>query len=157
VRAQARIQAHDVTLRMTGRAEQLEIRLTSAPPLPEEDILSLIAFGSTRQQLTRGGATAVAGEMAGLIIQDLFGFQSGEGPGLVDVFEMETTEAEGRTVRVGRRLGARTMVLYSQGIDRSDARRLRIEYEVIGPLVIAGEQDFRGGVGGDVLLRLRFR
>ena len=159
VQALARIQAYDVTLRMTGRAENLEVRLASSPALPEEDVLSLVAFGTTREQLSRGGATAVAGEMAGLLLQDLFGLQTGEGSGLgvVDVLEMQTTEEEGRSVRVGRRLTERTRVLYSQGIDRSDARRLRLEYEVMGPLVLAGEQDFRGGFGGDVVLRLRFR
>jgi translocation and assembly module TamB len=156
VQAQARIQSYDVTLRLTGRGESLEIRLASTPALPEEDVLSLIAFGSTRQQLTRGGATAVAGEMAGLVLQDLFGLQTGEGGLGVDV-EMETTEDDGRTVRLGRRLTDRTRVLYSQGIDRSDSRRLRLEYEVMGPFVIAGEQDFRGGFGGDVVVRLRFR
>jgi hypothetical protein len=28
---------------------------------------------------------------------------------------------------------------------------------VLGPLLIAGEQAFDGGVGGDVILRFRFR
>ena len=28
---------------------------------------------------------------------------------------------------------------------------------IIGPLFLAGEQDFQGGVGGDVLVRFRFR
>jgi translocation and assembly module TamB len=157
VQAEARIQTYDVTLRMSGRSENLEIRLASSPSLPEEDILSLIAFGTTREQLARGGAGAVAGEMAGLIVQDLFGLSVGEGAGPVDIFEMETTEREGRTVRVGKRLGDRTTVLYSQGIENTDERRLRLEYEVVGPLVVAGEQNFRGGFGADVLVRLRFR
>jgi len=34
---------------------------------------------------------------------------------------------------------------------------LRIEYQVIGPVLLSGEQDFQGGFGGDVLIRLRFR
>jgi autotransporter translocation and assembly factor TamB len=155
VRGEARIQAYDVTLHLTGRSENLEVRLSSTPALPEEDILSLIAFGTTRAQLARGGSTAVAGEMAGLLLRDLFGFSAGEGAP-IDV-ELQTTDDAERSVRVGGRLNAQTRVLYSQGIDRSDARRLRLEYEVIGPLIIAGEQNFQGGFGGDVLVRLRFR
>ncbi|HEX5816351.1 MAG TPA: translocation/assembly module TamB domain-containing protein, partial [Methylomirabilota bacterium] len=156
VRGEARIQTYDVRLHMTGRSEDLQIRLSSTPPLPEEDILSLIAFGTTRAQLARGGSTAVAGEIAGLLLRDLFGFSAGEGGAPIDV-ELQTGEEGERSVRVGGRLNERTRVLYSQGLEQRDARRLRLEYEVIGPLVIAGEQDFQGGFGGDVLLRLRFR
>jgi hypothetical protein len=32
-----------------------------------------------------------------------------------------------------------------------------VEYQLLGPLLLAGEQDFRGGYGADVVLRLRFR
>ena len=156
VRGEARIKTYDVRMHMTGRSEDLQIRFSSTPTLPEEDILSLIAFGTTRAELTRGGSTAVAGEMAGLLLRDLFGLSPGEGGLPVDV-EMQTSEEGDRSVRVGGRLNTRTRVMYSQGLDRSDSRRLRLEYEVIGPLVIAGEQDFLGGFGGDVIVRLRFR
>jgi translocation and assembly module TamB len=156
VRGEARIQAYDVTLHLTGRSEDLQVRLSSTPPLPEEDVLSLIAFGTTRAQLARGGSTAVAGEMAGLLLRDLFGVSAGENGAPIDV-EMQTTDDGERSVRLGGRLNARTRVFYSQGIDRGDARRLRLEYEVMGPFVIAGEQNFQGGFGGDLILRLRFR
>jgi hypothetical protein len=46
---------------------------------------------------------------------------------------------------------------YAQGPQTTDERRLRVEYQVLGPLRVAGEQDFRGGFGGDVLIRFRFR
>ncbi len=157
VQARARIQIYDVTMTVSGRSDDLQIRLASNPSLPEEDILTLIAFGSTREQLAKGGAEGVAGEVAGLIVQDLFGVRTGDGMGPVDIFEMQTTEAEGRRVRVGKRITSRATVLYSQGIENTDERRLRLEYEVVGPLVVAGEQNFRGGYGADVLLRLRFR
>ena len=97
----------------------------------------------------------MAGEVAGLLLRDLFGISAGEG-GPLNV-EMQTSEAGERTVRVGGRLGDRTRVIYSQGLEQTGDRRLRLEYEVIGPLVIAGEQDFEGGFGGDVMLRMRFR
>lgn len=174
VRAFARIRSHDVTLRVTGRSEDLEIHASSSPPLPEQDVLSLVAFGQTRAGLGRSGGGAFAGEVAGLIIQDLFGMRGADGR-LVDVLEFDTTDTEasadparridqaargetgGRSLKVGKKLTEQALVLYSQGIEKPDERKLRIEYQVTGPLVIAGEQDFRGGFGGDVLLRLRFR
>jgi translocation and assembly module TamB len=156
VQAVSRIQDYDVTLRLTGRAEDMQIRVSTSPPLPEDDALSLVAFGKTRADLGKSGAGAVAGELAGIVIGDLLGFGAGEGR-LVDVLEVDTAADATRTVKVGKRVTARTLVLYSQGVERAEERRLRIEYELLGPLVVAGEQDFRGGVGADVVLRLRFR
>ncbi|MBI2203368.1 MAG: translocation/assembly module TamB domain-containing protein, partial [Candidatus Rokubacteria bacterium] len=151
-----RIGSYDVRLQVNGRIEELEVRLASSPPLPEEDLLSLVAFGATRAELGKRGAGAVAGEVAGLILKDLFGI-GGEGLGPVDTVEIKSADASGRTVELGKRVGDRATLRYSQGVDDSTERRLRVEYEVIGPVLIAGEQDFRGGFGADVLVRFRFR
>jgi autotransporter translocation and assembly factor TamB len=157
VQGTAQISGYEVRLTVTGRTENLEVRLASTPALPEEDVLSLIAFGATREQLGKGGGTVVLGEVAGLIVQDLFGIGGGDGLGPLDVFEMKRTETGGPVFELGKRVNERARVTYSQGIENTAERRLRVEYEVVGPLVIAGEQDFRGGFGGDVLLRVRFR
>jgi translocation and assembly module TamB len=156
VRGTAQIRGYDVTLHISGRAEDLEIRFASSPPLPEEDVLGLVAFGATREQIGRSGPGLVAGEVAGLLVQDLFGVQPGQAG--VDVLEVETDPEVGtRTLRVGKQLTPRTLVIFSQNIDDTEARHLRLEYQVFGPLRVAGEQDFLGGFGGDVLVRLRFR
>ena len=155
VRGTAQIRNYDVTMHISGRSDNLEIRFSSSPPLPEEDVLSLVAFGATREQIGRGGAGVVVGEVARLLVQDLFGTQSSQVG--VDVLEVETDDVGTRTLRVGKQLTPRTLVVFSQDLDDSEARRLRLEYQVFGPFRVAGEQDFRGGFGGDVLLRLRFR
>lgn len=156
VRGTAQIRGYDVTLHISGRSEDLEIRFSSSPPLPEEDVLSLVAFGATREQIGRSGPGVVVGEIAGLLVQDLFGVQSTRAG--VDVFELDTDpEAGTRTLRVGKQLTPRTLVVYSQELDNAAAQRLRLEYQVFGPLRLAGEQDFRGGFGGEVVVRMRFR
>jgi hypothetical protein len=50
-----------------------------------------------------------------------------------------------------------TLVTYSQALGGSSERKVRVEYELVGPLLIAGEQNFQGGYGADLLLRFRFR
>ncbi|HET9489341.1 MAG TPA: translocation/assembly module TamB domain-containing protein [Methylomirabilota bacterium] len=155
VRGTARIKDYDVTMQLTGRSDDLRIEFTSSPSLPDEDVLSLVAFGATRAQMGQAGAGAFAGEVAGFLIQDLFGVQPGRGG--VDVFEVETSETGDRTVKVGKQLTPQMLMVYSQGLSTTDERRLRVEYQVFGPLRVAGEQDFRGGFGGDVLIRFRFR
>lgn len=156
VHATARIQTYDVRLAVSGRADNLEVRLASTPALPEEDLLALVAFGRTREQLVRSGAGLVVGEAAGLLVRELFGAQPGR-TGL-DVLELDRAPETGETtLHVGKQVAPRTLVVYSQGVENTEHRRLRIEYRVLGPLAVAGEQDFRGGFGADVLLRIRFR
>jgi autotransporter translocation and assembly factor TamB len=156
VQGTTRIRTYDVRLQVTGRPENLEVRLASTPPLPEEDLLTLVAFGLTREQLAGSGGGVLVGEAASLLVRELFGAQAGQ-TGL-DVLEVERAPETGTTsVRVGKEIAPRTLVVYSQGIDNADERKLRLEYQVIGPLAVAGEQDFRGGFGADVLVRVRFR
>jgi translocation and assembly module TamB len=132
VRGIARIRDYDVTMQVTGRSDDLKVSFVSSPPLPEEDVLSLVAFGATRAQMGRAGAGAFVGEAASFLAQDLFGVQPGQ-------------------------TGVNVYMDYAQGPETTDERRLRVEYQVLGPLRVAGEQDFRGGFGGDVLIRFRFR
>ncbi len=132
VRGIARIRDYDVTMQVTGRSDDLKVSFVSSPPLPEEDVLSLVAFGATRAQMGRAGAGAFVGEAASFLAQDLLGIQPGQ-------------------------TGVNVYMDYAQGPETTDERRLRVEYQVFGPLRVAGEQDFRGGFGGDVLIRFRFR
>jgi translocation and assembly module TamB len=156
VQATTTIRTYDVRLQVSGRPENLEVRLSSTPPLPEADLLTLVAFGQTREQLAQSGGGVLAGEAAGLLVRELFGAQAGQ-TGL-DVLELERAPETGATtVRVGKEIAPRTLVVYSQGVENTEERKLRIEYQVVGPLGVAGEQDFRGGFGADVFLRVRFR
>ncbi len=155
VRATTRIRTYDVTMSLTGRPEDLAIRLTSEPPMPQEDLLALVTLGATRAELGRSGGTIFAGEAAQLLSRELLGLEAGAS--FVDVLEFGPTEGGDSQVRVGKRLDERTMVIYSGSFSEGGKQKLRIEYQLFGPLLMAGEQDFTGGFGGDLILRLRFR
>src|SRR4029453_7130195 len=45
------IRTYDITMWLSGRVEDLTIRLSSEPPLPQEDLLALVTAGSTRAAL----------------------------------------------------------------------------------------------------------
>jgi autotransporter translocation and assembly factor TamB len=75
----------------------------------------------------------------------------------VDVLEFGKNEAGEDQFRVGKRLNDRTLVTYTGSFAEGGKSKLRVEYQLLGPLLLAGEQEFNGGVGGDVILRLRFR
>ena len=79
--ATARIREYDVTARVSGRTDRLDVRLSSTPPLPQEDLLALVAFGATRAELERSPAGVLAEEAARTIVRDLLGLEGL--PGLV--------------------------------------------------------------------------
>lgn len=155
VRATTRIRTYDVTMWLTGRADDLTIRLSSEPPLPQEDLLALITLGATRAELGSSGGLTFAGEAAQLLSRDLLGLEPNTP--FIDILEFGRSEQGQNQVRVGKRLDDRTTVIYSGSFADGGKQKLRIEYQLIGPLLLAGEQVFSGGVGGDVILRLRFR
>ena len=76
---------------------------------------------------------------------------------LNDVLDFSKSDTGESQFRVGKRLGDKTTVIYSGSFAEGGQRKLRVEYQVLGPLLLAGEQAFDGGYGGDVIVRLRFR
>ena len=155
VRATTRIKTYDVTMWLSGRVEDLTIRLSSEPPLPQEDLLALVTLGSTRAEMGSSGGLTFAGEAAQLMTRELLGLEPSEP--LVDVLEFGKTDTGQNQFRVGKRIGDKTTVIYSGSFAEGGQQKLRVEYQIIGPLLVAGEQSFTGGVGGDVIVRLRFR
>jgi translocation and assembly module TamB len=156
LRATTRIRTYDVTMWLSGRADDLTIRLQSEPPLSQEDLLALVTVGATRSELgSSGGGTVFATEAAQLISKELLGGEL-HAP-TVDILEFGKNDAGQSEFRVGKRLDDRTLVTYSGSFAEGGKQKLRVEYQLFGPVLIAGEQVFSGGTGGDVILRFRFR
>ena len=51
VSARSRLEDYDISLLVQGKTKDLQLKLTSVPPLPEQDIISLLALGVTSQKL----------------------------------------------------------------------------------------------------------
>ena len=113
------------------------------------------ALAAAEARLRNYPPLVFAGEAAQMISRELLGSETNI-PTL-DVLELGRNEAGEDQFRVGKRLGERTLVTYSGSFAEGGKSKLRVEYQLLGPLLVAGEQDFGGGVGGDVILRLRFR
>jgi translocation and assembly module TamB len=147
--ATARIREYDVTARLSGRADSLELRLRSTPPLSEEDLLALVAFGVTRAELEQSATGVVAEEAARVIVRDLLGFES-FGP----IGSSDPSEPAG--LQVGTRVAERSTIP-GQAPDSRGDQRVTLEYKLAGPLSVVGERGVRGGYSAGLVLRLRFR
>jgi autotransporter translocation and assembly factor TamB len=155
VAARATIKNYDVTLRLSGRPDELAAHLSSSPPLAQDKLLMLVALGTTGDTAGQAGG-ALAGEVGRMVAEELFGSAVGAS-WAPDVVSVEKNAGSQQLLQVGKQVTEDIRVLYSQSISGPTTRMIKVEYQVIGPLLLSAEQDFQGGFGGEVVVRLRFR
>ena len=82
------IRDYTIHVYVYGTSLSPEAIFTSEPPLPQEEIISLLATGTTRQELT-GNNNVLAGRAAMLLVQQLYRkvFKKGASPQSTSVFD----------------------------------------------------------------------
>ncbi len=121
------IQNYTIRVYVYGTMLSQEAVFTSEPPLPQEDIISLLATGTTRQELT-GSNSALAGRAALLLIQQLYHkvFKKGQPAQSSSVFD-------------------RLSVDFGQVDPRTGQQKATARFKVNDQFVLVGDV----GVGGD--------
>ncbi len=133
----------DYTIRVFvyGTANNPEAVFTSQPPLPQEEIISLLATGTTREELL-GGGNVLAGRAAMLLIQQLYRnvFKRGDPTG-------------GDTTSFFDRLDLDVGTVDPRTGQQSATARFRVNQQFVLIGTVGVEGDFRGMV--KYLLRFR--
>lgn len=132
----------DYTIRVYvyGTANQPEAVFTSEPPLPQEEIISLLATGTTREELT-GNNSVLAGKAAMLLVTQLYRKvfkKSGDAPPSNSVFNRLQVDVGNVDPRTGRQTAS--------------ARFKASEH-----FVLLGQIEVGGDFRGQVQYILRFR
>jgi autotransporter translocation and assembly factor TamB len=111
---------------------------SSEPPLPQEEVISLLATGTTREQLT-GNNNVLAGRAAMLLVQQLYrkAFNKGQGPQNSSVFD-------------------RLDVDIGQTDPRTGQQQATARFKVDDHFVLVGDLDVGGGFRGMVKYLIRF-
>lgn len=69
--AESRLRDYHINAYIYGSPENPQLSLTSEPPLPQQDIISLLATGTTTSELT-GRSDVLAGRAAVLVLEQLY-------------------------------------------------------------------------------------
>jgi outer membrane protein insertion porin family len=124
VSGETQVGAYNVTLRVTGPADQFQTTLTSDPPLGDRDLRSLLLTGQTNDVLT--GSQSDDQFVAGMISSDVLGF-AGQFIGIdsirvgADDFELVSDDVKPvRRLTVSKRLGSRFELLFSENLDDNE-------------------------------------
>ena len=111
---------------------------TSEPPLPQEEVISLLATGTTRAELT-GNNNVLAGRAAMLLVQQLYRkiFKTGQGTQNSSVFD-------------------RLDVDVGQTDPRTGQQQATAHFKLNDQFVLVGDLDVGGGFRGMVKYLIRF-
>jgi len=133
------IRDYTINVFIFGTTLQPEAIFTSEPPLPQEEIISLLATGTTREELT-GNNNVLAGRAAMLLVQQLYHkvFKKGQGAQSSSVFDRLDLDVGTVDPRTGQQ----------QAVARF---KINDQFVVLGDLGVGG--DYRGMV--KYLIRFR--
>lgn len=123
-------------IHITGTARAPQIQLSSTPPLDEADILSLIVFNRSVNELGTGERASLA-ETAGGIASGFLASSLGKSIGKaldVDLFEITTSdEITGETaggVTLGKQIGDKAFVRFRQQFGQRSFTEFMLEYQL---------------------------
>ena len=137
VSATTKVDEYDITLKVTGPADDLKSSFTSNPPLPEQDVVSLLLTGRQLQEL-KGQETEVAKEQALSMLTGGVGEQLGAGlqkaTGLSQVRiepQMIATEQDpGARLTLAEDITRKLQLIYSMNLVDSSDQSYLAEYDV---------------------------
>ncbi len=162
-----------VTLSMSGPVSRLKPEFTSSPPLPPEEILSLLALGESfrRMYYSYAGDRSTALNTASLLTYQIADLAKKRTGGLLslDRFRIDPYIPDNPTggiaarITVGKKLSKDLLVLYSTILANSSIRAtidevpiFRVEWDISRRFSLVGGRDDRGKFGLDVKFRKRF-
>ena len=162
-----------VTLSMSGPVSRLKPEFTSSPPLPPEEILSLLALGESfrRMYYSYSGDRSTALNTASLLTYQIADLAKKGAGGLfsldrfrIDPYIPESTPGGiAARITVGKKVSKNLLFIYSTilanstvmaGID--EVPIFRMEWDISRKFSLVGGRDDRGRLGIDVKFRKRF-
>ena len=169
VEATTRVRDYDITLGFHGPlAHGLNMNYRSDPPLPQADIINLLAFGRTREEaelVSQAGGTSYAGVMGNAIlgqalnsavgdrVQKLFGVSRVKiAP---DVSSTQTNPTA--QVTIEQQITDKVTITYISNLSQSSQQAIFVEYTISPKVSLIGGRDQYGVVSFDVKIRQRKR
>lgn len=153
ISAQSRINEYDINLVAQGPSKSLGIRLNSIPPLPEQDIISLIALGMTtsttgqniqaRQQAEQQLGVEIGGAVLAKPISKLTESTLGLNLQVTSQYD-STRNISVPKITLSRRLSDRVKFSGSRPVGNSQSYDLKLEYLLNNNITAVGSFENRG-------------
>jgi len=174
VEATTTIQQYEITLNFSGPANKLSLSYRSDPPLPSNDIITLLALGQTSAESeVRSGGTgagaASAGTGASQLLSEAISSQLGGrlerlfgitrlrvDPGLGGVGSTGSEQYAGARITVEQQIAHNLTITYVSNVSSTQQQVIQIEYNVNRNVSVVALRDYNGTFGIDVKIKKRF-
>jgi translocation and assembly module TamB len=173
LQASTRVRDYDITVTLNGdvgKPNGLKASWRSEPPLPEADIIALLALGRTQAESAAqqsGGSLGFGGEASNLLInqalnsavnsrlQRLFGASriKIDPQGLASA----TNIIRGPQVTIEQQVASNLTVTYSTNVSVASQQIIQVEYNVSRNVSVVALRDQNGVVSFDIKIRQRKR
>jgi translocation and assembly module TamB len=172
VEATTTIEQYEITLNFNGPASKLTLAYRSDPPLPANDIVTLLALGQTTSEATaRSGGTTQSGTSgASAILSEAISSQLGGrlerlfgitrfrvDPGLTGVGSTGSEQNAAARVTVEQQIARNLTITYVSNVSSTQYQVIQVEYNVDRNVSIVGLRDQNGTFGIDVKIKKRFQ
>jgi translocation and assembly module TamB len=174
VEATTTIQQYEITLNFSGPANKLSLSYRSDPPLPSNDIITLLALGqtSTEAEVRSGGTGAGSqsvGSGASAILSEAISSQLGGrlerlfgitrfrvDPGLAGVGSTGSEQNAAARVTVEQQITRNLTITYVSNVSSTQQQVIQVEYNVNRNISIVALRDQNGTFGIDFKIKKRF-
>lgn len=162
--------AYTVTFEMSGPIDEATVRLTSEPQLSQSDIVSLLTFGATGEQLAGRGQdnatvrTILADRISKLGSEQLSMYVSRE---LSDLLGIDKVSIQGDLFAFGNSWGPqlvaseqindRLEVTYTTNVGQLNQQGVRLDYKLSKFFSVEGHTNQTGQSGVDLKYSLKFK
>lgn len=170
VQAETELRDYRIILAITGRGDDVRLDMRSDPPLPQLEIVSLVAGGRTREELAedRQDASLVPTSEqlftggAATILTNLLRERVGSRLGVlgrvrIDPFLVGAENNPVARVTISEQITRDLAITYSQDLSSNRQQIILIEYFLNNDTSFIASRDETGALGVDIRLRRRFR
>ncbi len=173
IEATTTIQQYEITLNFSGPASKLNLSYRSDPPLPGNDIITLLTLGQTSSEAElRAGGTGAAqspGSGASALLSEAISSQLGGrlerlfgitklrvDPGLAGVGSTGSEQSAAARVTVEQQVTRNLTITYVSNVSSTQQQVIQVEYNVNRNVSIVALRDQNGTFGIDFKIKKRF-
>jgi translocation and assembly module TamB len=170
VEATTTIQQYELTLNFSGQASKMSLSYRSDPPLPPNDIITLLALGQTSTEAVSrtggisqpgsAGASALLSEaissQLGGRVERLFGITRFRvDPGLAGLGTSGSGQNAAARVTVEQQVTPTLTVTYVSNVSSTQQQVIQVEYNVTRTISVVALRDQNGTFGIDIKFKKR--
>jgi translocation and assembly module TamB len=169
LQASTHVRDYDITVNLNGGVDKLRLTYHSEPPLPEADIISLLALGQTQQQsaqMQQAGQSPFAQQASSAILAEALNSAiSNRARGLFGISHIRVdpqgmnTETSPTTsapaVTIEQQVKDNLTLTYTTNVSQTSQQIIQAEYNVTRNVSILALRDYNGVISFEVRIRQR--